>query len=156
MAYKCYQTRGCMADLCHSHSNARIKPCLQPTPQLMAMPDPQPTEWGQGSNPHSHGCQSGLLTTEPRTGIPCLHYSFNQLYWGLIYTQLTAHFLSVWINVLMNVYTQIAITSIKSTEYFQHPCPQFLQPLRRSQFPFRLCLQATNGLLSVTLLLQFV
>ena len=25
-----------------------------------------PTEQGQGSNPHPHGCQSGSLTTEPR------------------------------------------------------------------------------------------
>ena len=28
------------AGLCHSHSNARSKLCLQPTPQLTAMPDP--------------------------------------------------------------------------------------------------------------------
>ena len=28
------------ASVCHSHCNARSKPCLQPTPQLMAMPDP--------------------------------------------------------------------------------------------------------------------
>ena len=27
------------------------KPHLQPTPQLKAMPDPWPTEWGQGFNP---------------------------------------------------------------------------------------------------------
>ena len=28
------------ASLCHSHSNAKSEPCLQPTPQLTAMPDP--------------------------------------------------------------------------------------------------------------------
>ena len=28
------------AGLHHSHGNARSKPCLQPTSQLMAMPDP--------------------------------------------------------------------------------------------------------------------
>ena len=28
--------------------------CLQPTPQLMATSDPEPTERGQGSNPHPH------------------------------------------------------------------------------------------------------
>ena len=33
----------------HSHSNAGSKVCLQPTPQLMAEPDPQPTERGQRS-----------------------------------------------------------------------------------------------------------
>ena len=32
------------AGLCHSHSNSRPKPRLQTTPQLTAMPDPQPTE----------------------------------------------------------------------------------------------------------------
>ena len=31
------------------------------TPQLMATPDPQPTERGQGSNPHPYGYQSGSL-----------------------------------------------------------------------------------------------
>ena len=25
---------------CHSHNNARSEPCLQPTPQLTAKPDP--------------------------------------------------------------------------------------------------------------------
>ena len=33
-----------------SHSNARSEPHLQPTSQVMAMPDPQPTELGQESN----------------------------------------------------------------------------------------------------------
>ena len=39
----------------HSHSNTRSEPRLRPTPQLMATPDPEPTERGQGSNlqPHS-------------------------------------------------------------------------------------------------------
>ena len=39
----------------HNHSTARSKPLLRPTPQLTAMPDPQPTERGQGSNPQPHG-----------------------------------------------------------------------------------------------------
>ena len=59
MAYGGSQARGLMgpvdASLCHSHSNAGSKPCMQPTPQLTAMPDPLPTEWGQGSNPKPHG-----------------------------------------------------------------------------------------------------
>ena len=38
----------------HSHSNAGSKLCLQPTPQLMAMPDPGPTKRGQGSKLHPH------------------------------------------------------------------------------------------------------
>ena len=51
--------------LCHRPSNARSKPCLQSAPQLMAMPDPYPTEQGQGSNLQRHGSQLDSLTTEP-------------------------------------------------------------------------------------------
>ena len=46
MAYGGFQARGLIgavavaAGLRHSHSNARSKPHLWPTPQLMAMPDP--------------------------------------------------------------------------------------------------------------------
>ena len=36
--------RAVAAGLCHSHGNARSELCLQPTPQLPATPDPQPTE----------------------------------------------------------------------------------------------------------------
>jgi len=38
---------------------------LQPTPQLMATPDPQPTEQGQGLNPQPHGSWSDSLTSVP-------------------------------------------------------------------------------------------
>ena len=59
MAYRGSQARGLIrpvaAGLCHSHSNARSKPCLLPTPQLMATLDLQPTEQGQGLNPQPHG-----------------------------------------------------------------------------------------------------
>ena len=54
------------AGLRHSHSNAGSEPRLQPTPQLTARPDPQPTEQGQGSNLHPHGSLLGSLTAEPR------------------------------------------------------------------------------------------
>ena len=44
MAYGDSQARGLIgavaSRLCHSHSNARSEPRLQPTPQLMAMLDP--------------------------------------------------------------------------------------------------------------------
>ena len=43
-AYGSFQARGqiraAAASLCHSHSNTRFEPHLQPTPQLVAMPDP--------------------------------------------------------------------------------------------------------------------
>ena len=58
-AYGGSQARGLIGavatSLHHSHSNVRSKPRLWPTPQLTAMLDPQPTEWGQGLNPQSHG-----------------------------------------------------------------------------------------------------
>ena len=37
-----------VAGLRHSHSNAGSEPRLQPTRQLTVMPDPPPTEQGQG------------------------------------------------------------------------------------------------------------
>ena len=48
VAYRGSQARGLMgavvAGLHHNHSNERPEPRLQPTPQLMAMANPQPTE----------------------------------------------------------------------------------------------------------------
>ena len=44
------QTGAAAAGLHHSHSNTQSEPRLQPTPQLMAMLDPRPTDQGQGSN----------------------------------------------------------------------------------------------------------
>ena len=38
-----------------SNSNVGSEPRLQPTPQLTAKPDPQPTEQGQVLNPQPHG-----------------------------------------------------------------------------------------------------
>ena len=49
------QIRAAAASLQHSHSNTGSKPPLQSVSQLTAMPDPQPTEHGQGSNPHPLG-----------------------------------------------------------------------------------------------------
>ena len=54
-AYGSSQARGPIrataAGICHSHK-ARSEPCLQPTPQPAAMPDPRLTEQGQGSDPY--------------------------------------------------------------------------------------------------------
>ena len=47
--------RAVAASLCQSRSNAGSEPRLQPTPQLTATPDRQPTEQGQGPNPQPHG-----------------------------------------------------------------------------------------------------
>ena len=39
----------------HSHSNMGSEPRLQTTPELTVVPDPSPTEQGQGSNLSPHG-----------------------------------------------------------------------------------------------------
>ena len=49
------QIRATAAGLHQSHSNTGSESCVQPTPQLTAMPDPWPTERGQESNPQPHG-----------------------------------------------------------------------------------------------------
>ena len=62
-AYGSSQARGRVgstaAGLHHSHSNVGSEPHLGHTPQLMAMPDPQPTERSQGLNPRPHGYRLG-------------------------------------------------------------------------------------------------
>ena len=59
MAHGGSQARGPIgavaAGLSQCHCNARSEPYLRPTPQLTAMPDPQPTERGQESNLQPHG-----------------------------------------------------------------------------------------------------
>jgi len=58
VAYGGSQARGLIgavaASLHQSHSNLGSELHLQPTPQLTATPDPQPTDRGQGSNPQPH------------------------------------------------------------------------------------------------------
>ena len=48
---------------------------LQPTPQLPATPDPQPTEQGQGSNLQPHGDQSDLFLLRHNRNSPFLDLS---------------------------------------------------------------------------------
>ena len=59
IAYGGSQARGRIGAIAtglrQSHSNVGSEPRLQPTPQLMATLDPQPTEQGQESNPQPHG-----------------------------------------------------------------------------------------------------
>ena len=74
-AYGGFQARGrigaATASLRDSHSHARSEPHLHPTPQLMAMLDPNPTEQGQGWNLPPHGYYSGVLPLST-TGTPGL------------------------------------------------------------------------------------
>ena len=59
MEYNGSQARGWIGavdtSVHQSHSNMGSELHLQPTSQLMATPDPQPTEQGQGSNPQPCG-----------------------------------------------------------------------------------------------------
>ena len=52
------------ASLHHSHSNLGSEPSLWPIPQLTAMLDPQPTEWGQGWYPYPRGFVSSVPRRE--------------------------------------------------------------------------------------------
>ena len=65
VAYGSFQAgvpiKAATAGLHHSHSSARSEPHLRSTPQLMATPDPRPTEQGQGWNLCPHGYPSSLL-----------------------------------------------------------------------------------------------
>ena len=55
--------RATAASLHCNRSNMGSEPHLRPTPtpQLPAMQDPWPTEWGEGSNLQPHGCSPGLF-----------------------------------------------------------------------------------------------
>ena len=69
-SYESPQTRGhiraATSVLCHSHSKTGSQPHLGPTPQLVAMQDPEPTEGGQGLNLYPHGPYVWVLTPEPQ------------------------------------------------------------------------------------------
>ena len=54
--------RAVAVGLCHSHGNTRSRMHLRPTTQLATMLDSWPTEQGQASNLHLHGCCVGFLT----------------------------------------------------------------------------------------------
>ena len=71
MAYGSSQAWGqigaAAASLHHNLSNVGSKPHLRSIPHLTAVPDPQPTEQGQGSNPYLHGwILVRFITAEPR------------------------------------------------------------------------------------------
>ena len=78
--YESSQARGRIGavatGLRQSHSNAGSKLRLQPTPQFTAMPDPQPTEQCQRSNPQPHGSQLDSLTTAPRQELQVYSYCY--------------------------------------------------------------------------------
>ena len=78
MAYGGSQATGLIrtvaASLIHSHSNTRSEPSLQPTPQLTAKPDPEPTERSQGLNPQPCGSELDLfLLRHDRDSCPNLN-----------------------------------------------------------------------------------
>ena len=98
--------------LCQGHSNTGSELSLQPTPRLTATPDPQPTEWGQGSNLRPHGCQSGSLTSEPWWELYAFLLSNN------VYSISSAHFsvkfFLFWCWVVWAVYVCLDINPYQS------------------------------------------
>ena len=73
MAYESSQGRGeiraTSAGFCHSHSKIGSELSLQPVLQLMALPDPWPTEWGRGLDPCLHE-YSQFVPSVPRWELP--------------------------------------------------------------------------------------
>ena len=110
IAYGSSQARGGIgaiaAGLCHSHSNKRSKPHLQPTPQLTATLDPQPAEQGQGLNPYPHGYQSDSFL---------LHHHRN-------YPLSPAPFFLVFAKFLMGIppHTFINLLAIQASTHKRH------------------------------------
>ena len=79
------------SSLHHSHGNTGSKPCLWPTPQLAAMPDPQPTGLGRILvDPESSWKLIGFLSCWATTGTPIHSYlpQFITLYVGMFIRQL--------------------------------------------------------------------
>ena len=70
------QTGAAASGLHHSHSNMGSEPCLRATPQLMATPDPQPTEQGWGLKLGPHGYSSDLSPLS-HDGNSLNFYTFN-------------------------------------------------------------------------------
>ena len=65
------QIRAAAKVYAHSQSNTRSKLHLWPMPQFMAIPDPYPTDWGQGLHLHPHG-HCPFLTCWAIRGTPWL------------------------------------------------------------------------------------
>ena len=73
------QIRVAAASLHHSHCNTGSKPHLWPMPQLAAMPDPRPTEQGQGSNMHPHKHYVGFLSPWATIRTPKMFNSWDSI-----------------------------------------------------------------------------
>ena len=76
-------TRPTAARPCHSHSNAGSELHLRSAAQLMATPDPYPTEWGQGWNLQPDGSQlDSFLRHHDGNSKNFLMYTlFYQVHW---------------------------------------------------------------------------
>ena len=82
--------RAMVACLHYSHSNAWSALHLQPMPQHVATPDPQLTDWSQGSNQNPHRDNVRSLTHWPTMGTPpVLVFKDEKSLWNL--------FMDVWL-----------------------------------------------------------
>ena len=75
--------RATAASLRHSHSNLGSETRLWPTPQFMAMPNPQPSEQGQGWNMHPHGYQLDVFPLCHNEN-SLFHFVLGRGRWGFI------------------------------------------------------------------------
>ena len=98
------QIRAVAANLHHSHSNGRSKPCLQPTLQLMAMLDPLIHWVMPGIKPASLWILVKFLTHwttmgSPHRGHSCYYLSCFLADWWLFWMYLWKLFSSVLLNL---------------------------------------------------------
>ena len=76
------------ASVHHSHGNTGSERHLWTTPQLAAMLDLQPTEQGQGSNPHPYGDYIRFSTLEPQWELHIYVNSYFFLNWHKAWTSM--------------------------------------------------------------------
>ena len=90
----------------HSNSNTRSELHLQPTPQVMAIPNPQPTEQGQGSNLRPHGCLSdSFLLSHDRNSLFFFFFFFSTVYFYFLFLNFILFFSHgiQWLDVGLNL-----------------------------------------------------
>ena len=97
VAYGSSQARGPIrAPAAGQHHSCNIegsKPHVRPTPQLTAIPDPQPTERGWGLNLHPHGYQSDCFRRITTGTLSCF--------------TLCIFFLSIYLSICLPTYLSI-------------------------------------------------
>ena len=108
--------RATAAGLRYSHSNAGSEPHLPPTPQLMATPGPQPTEWGHGLMDTSRVCSHRATTGTPLLGFLCGRARHVKMTVSSLFSQFYT------IRPCMYVTCPSSLITLKMNRIHRHPC----------------------------------